>query len=502
MITSVRYTVLINRLLGDDDYATIDNNYVNNPLDEDINDIGKYFNWISLDLTNDISNPQSASSTIGLITSNYYNNLATTNQGESTDKISNFLNSLVGRSVVVSVAYSEVNKGETTQSERILFSGFISGQPNDITPNGGAKFFIPCQLLLSQLARTSPNNSYQDSTETADGTFTLVSGNTISTTNLLNRTIKGTMIEEIQVVQNDAVPSFPDTLWAFLLPTVSKYDTLVELITVYSRLLYQHENGDILIAPLYIDDYTDDSFNIDVQDNTQTKNFMRVYDGFNNSINQPNRVDVQLGIVSPVPLMGLVDVDDPALKQVFCTAPYIKDGKIIDVDNGDDSLKYTDVYATSTRLYNSGYYVMPDMRKIALDNALTSPENAALANLLLSQYSANQLFYSVTEASTLPPSQSIVQIYAQVYLAEINERAYGVTVEYDFMTVINTPSPLAKIVSIANCSSLDFDENIVTRTNLRVNSERGSIFTIKTAPLLSILPAWYVLNKDGDSNNG
>lgn len=497
IVSNVDYTITIEKLLPEDDYATI-TSYNDDITRADDSDMGKYLSWSGFDLVNSIIEPAQAKSNLTLITSNFYNagynTFAGIDDGATVsikDRVHNFLKTLTGRKISVSVTYSvysESNQSFTEQSkEKTVFVGYIARRPENVTPNGGAKFTLECLPLIAQLNCLSPNASWQDTTETYDNPATTVVGTLLNRKNFEKLIYNNTILDKskLEYINPEGYDPLPEELWTFLLPNRNRLPTINELLVPYSRILYQKANGDLFIAPLFYDDKTDPVFDIDAKDNSQTKNWLAV-NGVNSSIDLPNRIDVTLGVTIPGSSYDLPDYD--SLKQIACSAPYIIDGKISSIPQ--NNLKYTEIYKTSTRLYNSGKWIMPQMRPLSIDNAVTDP-NSTIAATLMAPYKTWQFMNSVTNSSTLNNSNSIAQLYAQIYLAEINTNAYTSVVAYDYMAVIDADDPLAKIVNIANLDALDYADNLVTETVLSVSADAGSLFVIKTAPLLSILGCWY-----------
>jgi hypothetical protein len=499
-VRDVSYTITIDQLLPDDDYAivvsNVDDTTVSEVLQED-GDMGRFLSWSGFDLANSITEPSQAKSNITLITSNYYNGAVQMIPGNSDidpflqDRLTEFLTSLVGRRITVSVNYTYLEAFESmlveSPNNKTIYVGFINRRIDNVSSSGGAKFTLECLPLIAQLDRISPNASWQDTTQTYGQIIPSTVGNLLSQDVLDKMIQENTMLEDADLtyVSPAGYADLPNELWSFVLPSRSRLATITEILTPYSRMFYQKSDGSLWITPLFYDDNADEVFNINARDNTETKNWL-AFSEVNSAVNLPNRIDVSLGISVPGSFFNVPDYQ--SLKEVLVSAPYIVDNKISSIPN--NKLDYTEVYSTSTRLYNSGKYVMPQIRQLALDNALTDP-NGTIGGSLMALYQSWQFMNSGTNLSSLPTSNSIAQLYAQIYLAEINASAYNATVVYDYMAVIDAGDPLGKIVNIANSNDLDYADNLITDTTLSVSADNGSIFIIHTAPLLSILGCWY-----------
>lgn len=130
---------------------------------------------------------------------------------------------------------------------------------------------------------------------------------------------------------------------------------------------------------------------------------------------------------------------------------------------------------------------MPDQRNVSLGNNILL--DTILANLLIIPYE-----YSAVKYSANDKYNSLALFYAQLYMAEVNTVNYNATIQYNYVYVKSSSfsfdSPLSQIVNIKNCTDLDYPNNLVTETSLTVSLGSGSVFTINTAPLLSITAAW------------
>lgn len=489
-VNQVRYTVEIGKLSETQKtFATITKNNI--ATDSGDEDVGIFLSWENMVLRNALLSPRRAKSVIQIFLSNTYNFQRNTNQLNKQSQIWDFLDTLIGRPIKVYVDYVVINSSGSTSSNsrRILFDGYIADKPEAIASSTGTRFLLECNLTLAQLDILSSNGSWEEATQTYGNVFTTIIANRLDKTNFEKLIQNNTLLEdrEIEFVDGGA-NQLPNNLWAFLVPNKFRYAAITELLTPYARLFYQTEDGRFLISPLFYDDYADDIFDVNVEDN-YNKNWIAV-GCKNNSINIPNRVDIVFSLPTPVPLFGNPTVS----QQIFSSAPYIKDGKIADITTGStvgEFLRYTEIYQTSTELYNSGKFVMPQMRNLDLDNSLLSNANGLL-NAVFDMYSKNGLANSITQKDTSATTDvnTIPQLYAQIYLAEINTDAYNAVVKYDFMQVIDVESPLAKLISIYNLDGIDYPQNVVTDTTLEI-SDNGSFYTVQTAPILSITGNWF-----------
>lgn len=494
-VTKKNYTITIDKLYDEDVYATISSS-----SDElmwlvgEEDDVGRYFNWSNFRLINDILEPQNASGVITLITSTQYNTMS---DDEITNNVKVFLSSLEGRRITVSVSYSyiqsvddEVFVSNSEEDTKVVYVGYIVESPEDISVSGGAIFAIKCLPLIAQLDEVSPNVAWKDTTETYGGPAVSTIKNAWSKDALEMLIFDGTLFDrskdELVYEYSPDYPQLPESdIWAFIIPETKRLEIFHEILSVYSLILYQRANGSLAITPLFYDDKTSECFNIDVTKNNLVSNYIN-FGAINRSIKSPNRVDATL-VDLPGSPFG-IDSNN-SYNAVIASAPYVQQddtyGEIVDLPN--QKLKYTEIYSTKTRLYNSGKFVQPEKRSISLDNMLTEANNP-MANIIMQRA---KLDASSVNSSTETTLNSFAQLYAQMYLAEINVNAYSATVTYDYDQVILGNDPLGKIINVTGSNKLDYPDNLVTNTTLSVSSDTGSIFTIKTAPLLSVTACWY-----------
>lgn len=503
-VTKKNYTIYIDKLLDDDLYATISSlpTAANDMAD---GDVGHWINWSSFKLSNSLISPADSKSTITLITSNHFNQLRDSDSEESViNDVSVFLSTLEGRRVTVSVDFTYIQNTDNevfiqnvSADTKIVYVGYIISSPESVTPSGGAMFTIECLPLIAQLNKLSPNVAWEDTTETYGGAATSIVKNSWSKEVFEMLIYRGTLFNDTdKLIYEDSedYPALPDNgLWAFIVPTSNRYDIINEVICVYSLVFYQSSNGELHITPLFYDDRVDECYNIDVSRNNTTNNYMD-FRAVNNSISTPNRIDVTL-VDLPGSPFGITKDDN--FKKVIASAPYVQQddsyGEIVDLPN--QKLKYTEIYTTNTRLYNSGKFIQPEIHTISLDNMLTSQGNN-IVNVIMQRA---KLSNSSVNSSTATDQNAWAQLYAQLFLAEINVSAYTAVVSYDYDQVILGDDPLGKIVTITGSNKLDYPDNIIIDTTLIVSADTGSIFVVKTAPLLSITPCWY--SKNGDTQN-
>lgn len=506
IISSLDYTIVIDELIDGDSYAVISSESDNNDITtaEDQNDVGVYLNWRSFSLANSLTNPSKAKGQITLITSNFYNVILKSDQSDNEenqqviDDVYNFLSTLEGRKVTVSVKYEILEPRAdfgtfgsiTTTVEKVIYAGYITVSPESANVRGGASFAIECLPLIAQLDTLSPNVSWTDTTKTYGGATpsTVANSWTKQTFEMLifnNTLLSDSSLEYVTTLDYKGLPD--SNIWAFVIPSDNRLPIINQILCPYSLVFFQKADGTLVITPLLYDDKADNRFFINVEDNSETKNWID-FRGINSSLTIPNRVDATL-VTLPGNPFGISDND--SMREILASAPYIQDNKISDLPSQE--LKYTEIYRTSTRLYNSGKFIMPQIRQISVDNALTDSDSI-FANLLIARTKLNT---SSVNSSTDNPNNYIAQLYAQIYLAELNVKAYTSVVVYDYLAVIDADDPLGKVVNIANSSKLDYPDNLVTDTIISCDSKSGSLFIIKTAPLLSITGCWF---SKGDNN--
>lgn len=468
---SINYTITIDKLNPDDDFAVIDNQADTFDLpfqdllldiDSDSLDLGVFFKFRNLNLTNSIIN-------LNLPSSITFNTLV---NGAINKRLQKFASSLTGRKITITSLQEN--------TELIEYIGYVGAIQGGINLRSGSQFTIPMFTLLSQLDRMTSNGSWEDSTRKYKNIFTTLSGNFIKRDVLFSAVFEGTLLEGAQVVYEDFMfPPLPSELWATITPDKSRLQILKEVLIAYNRIIYQHNDGSIVISALSINDYCDEVYDVDEQFNNAT---WLTVDSVNNAVELINRVDVVFAVDNN-PVNYFSATQEIAPPNIYATCPKIStDNKVTD---GGNALPYTEIYKTSTRLYNSGKWCMPDLRNVSLGNNILL--DTLLVNLLAIPYTNTDIKYSAnTKYNQLPA------FYAQLYMAEVNAVNYNATVTYDYIKVrlLGTESPLCKIITIANNTELDYPQNLVTATYLSFDINGGSKMVITTAPLLSITAAW------------
>lgn len=494
MISDINIYLVIDRLLPEDNYAII-NNQLNNPSSPQ--DLGGFFDLLSGEINHSIINLTVQSKftlTINSkIESEFYQDINSSaflevngtvleNGGTSNvlTQMQNFTETLVGRPIQ---AYKF---DEATQEENLIYDGFIAVIPDSINRQSGTQFTLICNTTLAQLAQISSNANWDDSTQKYGNIFSTISGNTINYDELVTQIRIGSLSEDSEVIKIDgnATP-MPEEVWAVILPNKDRLSVLKEILVPYSRVIYQAEDGNIIIQPLFINDKVSDIFNINCYNN-----YNGTWLGFNsrNAASQiPNRVDVLFGVSVPVNIFQNSELG--SIADIYASAPKInKQTNLIESSNLAGILDYSQVYSTSTRLYNSGKFVMPVMETLSLDNSLFL--NSILMNSVLSLYTSKDFMYSNIYVSGSNENNSIALLYAQIFLAQLNAQNYNATITYDYLKVSGETSPLGKIITIDNGTNIDYHEMIVTNTSLSFTRQGGCLYTIDTCPLLSITGVW------------
>ena len=470
--TSINYIVTIEKLNDEDDYAIIDNQADTSDLPfqeftlddyDDSIDLGLFFKFKNLNLTNSIIN-------LSVPSSITFNIMVT---GEIDLRIQEFLSTLTGRKITVTSLQED--------TELIEYVGYIGAIQNGINLRSGSQFTIPMFTLLSQLNRMTSNGSWDDSTRKYNNVFTTLSGNFIERDVLFTEIFKGTLLEDTQVIYEDYEFSpLPSKLWATITPDKSRLQVLKEILIAYNRIIFQHNDGSIVISALSIDDECDKVYNVDEIINSAT---WLTVDSVNNAVELINRVDVVFAVDNQ-PVNYFKPSGQPiAPPNIYATCPKISANNT--VTDGDNILPYTEVYKTSTRLYNSGKWCMPDIRNVSLGNNILL--DTLLANLLIIPYNNSDIKYSANDKYNQLPA-----FYAQLFMAEVNAVNYNATVTYDYVItrLKSNESPLCKVVTIDNNTDLDYPQNLITATYLSFDIGGGSKLTVTTAPLLSITAAW------------
>lgn len=489
--------VEIGQLLDSDDTAVIINsaplvgNYSASINNSGSIGLGGYLDLLSCELKNSLLN-QTAESKIVIKPNSLFSKLATqlrngTNPQKSTaqqnlvDRVNEFLGNLIGRPITVYVINNQPTSIDSHKTKTV-YKGYISHAPNNVNINGGLNIALTCLTLLGQLNCMTSSGSWQDATQTYGSVFTSINNNTANTDQLLQGLLTNTLLEGQTIEERNGTSALlPDTVWAAILPDMNRLDVLKEILVPYNKIIYQDIDGTLWIQPLFVDDYADPLFNVDAANNTSF-NWIDIT-GNNKSASMPNRLDVLFEIPLPASAFGL-----NLSSSIFASAPFVNaDGEIVPNNNG--TLNYTDVYYTSCNLYNSRKFIMPKQVSLALDSGLI--QNNFLYTVLMSPNTVTQLSNSVVYASADKSLNSIVQLYAQMYMASLNAENYNATVVYDYLKVVDADSPLGQIVKIDNFDAIDYPEMIAVDTTLKFDAINGSTFEVDFCPLLSILGCWF-----------
>jgi hypothetical protein len=512
-MTNLSYTVYINPLIEGDYYATIQ---TSSQYSNDANDLGMFFDLTKASIKHSILD-LNAITTIDLTINSYFESVARNKNTASNDVITNLANTydtnnlnellktLVGRVVqVVVTSQKPFKNGAIT---KVIYTGYICKKPFSVSVKSGTQFTLTCRTLLSQLNQMSSNDSWNVTTQQYKNVFTTVSTNKVNTALLFSKIVEGTLINsstalsdksDIDIKNLGNMPPLPNNLWALIVPNKTKLEILREILIAYNRIIWQDEDGTIYVQPLYINDFADYVYNVDIlyngtntySDNTiiipnRIGNYLDIQ-GVNNAAEVVNRVDVIFALPVFASYKGN-DAIDNQKSQIFASAPFIdrNTNQIIETPmvKNKGEVDYVNVYKTSTRLYNSGKWTMATQKPLSIDDALS---NNIMSNVLNSA----DFKYSNVWYSNSPEYNKWVQFYSQLFLAEINVTNYNVEIIYDYNDVVNNSSPLAKIITINNYDEIDYEDNICIETVLSIDSSKGSNYKITTAPLLSITATW------------
>lgn len=478
----INYIVTIAPLVESDYFATINNFSYKDDGKFQGKDVGQYLDIMSIKLSHSILDLSIESSIVIDINSTY-------DIDENRPDIEEFISTLEGRRISVHQMVSN------SKEDKIIYDGFIAIQPESISVHAGTQINLICQTVLSQLNTISSNRNWDESTRKYGNVFLTLSDNKISKELLFSSFFDGTLLQDVNTGERKVIfidgdlPKLPNSLWAQIIPDKMRLEVLREILIPYGRIIYQRPNGDIVVSGLFINDYCAEVFNINVR-----YNFYNSYlniEGSKNSCKTPNRIDVMFGVDGFAAFSGNEDIDTPD-SNVFCSAPYIKDGKIVDSpqskSNGSQ-IKYTEVYKSSTRLYNSGFWQMPKQKTTSIADVMND-------TIMLNMLDSKLYEYSNVFSTAHKEKFNFAKLYAQLYLAELNATNYNSTVTYDYGGIdysvwkLSEANPLAKIVTIENYGLLDYPQNLVVTTTLTADIGTGSILSISTAPLLSITPFW------------
>lgn len=482
MVSDIQYTITLTSLVGRN--TTISNAQT----DDNPNNLGRYIDLASLKLSHSILDVQTES-TIELT----LNNNAEYNP-ESIPDLKRTLANMCGFGVVVTATTSE------NPYPRVIFDGYVSKIPSTLSVKGGSKFILICKTKLAQLGTITSNGSWDDSTQKYNTYFTLISGNTINFKLLLSEIIKGTLLEGMSInsgdkgiyIINEKAEPLPSEVWAVIIPTKTRLDVLREILIAYNRIIYQRQDGSVIIKPLFKDNIGEFGsgsgttiYDVDVT----TNNGMNNYNVLNitcvkNAPNIPNRVDVMFGASPPTPLFNSPEALN-LTNEVYAVAP-----NVIASSNIINSVDfYATVYPTSVALYNSRKFVMPKMATISLGNDIFT--DAFLMNSLKGNFKYSNIFYSSKEMQT---HSMTAQLYAQLFLAEINTTNYNATIVYDYTQlcgILGFDLNLTGIINIEGMYELDYNQMMIASSEVVFNNNEGSIEICTTVPLLSITACWY-----------
>lgn len=500
MISDMNIEVVIGELLPGDKIATINNqnSASNNPFNVKLNkqnDLGIFFDLLDGEINHSIINLDIESKVTLTINSNVENailedvafsitdvdlsgSLIPTNK-DFLEVLQQFTKTLIGRPIQIFKYLPSTNIAEC------IFDGYISGDPGAIRVQSGTQIVLICNTVLSQLSQISSNSSWQDATQKYGNIFTGITGNTVNYQQLLTSLREGSLSEDSTVIQTDgAARPMPENVWAVIIPNKARLNVIREILIPYSRVIFQQENGDISIQPLFIDDPVEDIFNVNC-----FNNYYHVWTSFasrNNSSHLPNRIDVQFGVNLPYDQFGSPNVAD---NSSYASTPKINTTtNLVESFQVENAVDYSTVYSSSTRLYNSGKFSMPLMITLSIDNSLLLDDN--LLNGIMSLYNSKDFVYSNVYVSGSQKQNSIALLYSQIFMAQSNVNNYNATITYDYTKVADAASPLGKIISIWNASNIDYHDMIVIGTSLTFSPESGTLYTIDTAPLLSITGVW------------
>lgn len=378
-----------------------------------------------------------------------------------------------------------------------IFAGYITKIKYKRSGKGTfAYLFI--NSILGELSLLSVNTDWNDVSKTYNTIMTNISGGQVSLNPFLNQIAEGSLLSGIPRGSGDSLtsaidwftfidgtaPALPSTLWAVCQTNKSRDSVLREILFPYNRLLWQKEDGTIIIQPLFYDDNADAKWNIDLKNNTN--NNWLDWEIEKNAGNMINRIDFQFAAILPFDQYG---------------ASY-QGGNNIYVSSFANPIYYSRI----NQLYQSGLFNTVILSNKALDTSIFT--DAALYNSLvqangqsaINNLSANNpVYYSPAPNNK---SSSIPQIYASNEMAINNLLAYHLKVTYDYNvmtdeTDINPPTqfldfPLAKVINISSYGLLDYDSMLCFSCQLTIDGA-GTNLTAYFVPIESITGIWYNL---------
>ena len=377
-----------------------------------------------------------------------------------------------------------------------IFSGYIKKIKYSGSSKGTFALLI-IDSILGQLVSLNAVTDWNDVTKTYNTIMTNISGGQVSLNPFLNQIAEGSLISGIPRGSGDSLtnvidwftfidgnaPPLPDTLWAVCQTNKPRDSVLREILFPYNRLLWQREDGAIIIQPLFYDDKADVKWNIDFKAND--KNTWLSWGVERNAGQMINRIDFQFAALLPFDAFG---------------GPY----------QGGNNI-YTSAFANPTyysrmnQLYSSGLFNTAILANKALDSSIFT--DSALYNSLV-QANGQQAINNLSENNPVyynpapnNQSSSVPQIYASNEMAINDMQAYNLSITYDYNAMTDgtdiTPAtefldlPLAKIIDINSYGLLDYDSMLCFSCKLTIDNSAGANLVADFVPLESITGIWY-----------
>lgn len=351
----------------------------------------------------------------------------------------------------------------------------------------GTVMTLSLDQILGQLTTLGSNSDWNDTLYRYNTLMSGVTGNTVDLSTLLSAVAEGSLISGLPnnfdgPLQNNyftiidgQAPPMPSQVFATALPNKTRDTILREVLFTYSRILYQSQDGKVIIRPLFSNDIANDIWSIDIAQN-DTKVWLRWF-FHESSANMVNRLDFQFGALLPFDRLNNPTIYDKIGNNTFCST------------TADATY-----YRRMTDLYNSGKFTNAILQSKSLDQSLLL--DSALYNSFLSTAGNFDSTNAKIYASILPEGKRTVpQIYGLNEMAINTISAYGVQIEYDFYKMVQLGQfinlPLGQLVQVNTYNILDYSSLLCYNCKITSNTQTGTNAMLSLCPIKSVTGIWY-----------
>lgn len=385
--------------------------------------------------------------------------------------------------------------GATTLKQ--IFQGFITSIRYSRTIKGTFAI-LTVDTLLGQLTLLNSLTDWNDSTKQYNTIMTNINGSQVELNPFLRQIAEGSLITGIPRGSGDDLtnlidwftfidgnaPALPNKLWAVCQTNKNRDAVLREILFPYNRILWQREDGTIIIQPLFYDDNAEAKWNLDLQANSN--NTWLGWDISKNAGHMVNRLDFQFAAILPLDSYGgAYQGGNNIYTSAFANPKY---------------------YSRMVALQESGLFNTAILANKSLDSGIIT--DASLYNSLVQSLNTSQLAQlsqrSPVYYNPVPNdgSATVPQIYASNEMAINLMQAYTMQVIYDYNVMTDetdtSPAtqfldlPLAKIVQVEAYGELDYNAMLCFSCQLSIDQE-GSNLIANFVPIESITGSWYYL---------